>query len=74
MKKSERLNQELIFLRDKYSFQLKDLIAEFDISKRTALRDIQELEAMGLAYYTEPGRNGGYRLLNQSNLIPIYFN
>ncbi|KAF0392665.1 WYL domain-containing protein [Pediococcus pentosaceus] len=74
MKKSERLNQELIFLRDKYSFQLKDLITEFDISKRTALRDIQELEAMGLAYYTEPGRNGGYRLLNQSNLIPIYFN
>lgn len=47
MKKSERLNQELIFLRDKYSFQLKELIAEFDISKRTALRDIQELEAMG---------------------------
>lgn len=46
MKKSERLNQELIFLRDKYSFQLEELIAEFDISKRTALRDIQELEAI----------------------------
>lgn len=25
MKKSERLNQELIFLSDKHSFQLKDL-------------------------------------------------
>lgn len=29
MKKSERLNQELIFLRDKYSFQLKEVQAIF---------------------------------------------
>ncbi|WP_025094144.1 helix-turn-helix transcriptional regulator [Bacillus safensis] len=74
MKKSERLNQELIFLSDKHSFQLKDLQSEFDISKRTALRDIEELESMGLAFYVEPGRHGGYRLVNQSPLVPIYFN
>lgn len=74
MKKSERLNQEIIFLSDKHSFQLKDLQSEFDISKRTALRDIEELESMGLAFYVEPGRHGGYRLVNQSPLVPIYFN
>ncbi|MCM3139459.1 WYL domain-containing protein [Bacillus safensis] len=74
MKKSERLNQELIFLSDKHSFQLKDLQCEFAISKRTALRDIEELESMGLAFYVENGRHGGYRLVNQSSLVPIYFN
>lgn len=74
MKKSERLNQELIFLSDKHSFQLKDLQSEFSISKRTALRDIEELESMGLAFYVENGRHGGYRLVNQSPLVPIYFN
>lgn len=74
MKKSERLNQKLIFLSDKHSFQLKDLQSEFGISKRTALRDIEELESMGLAFYVEPGRHGGYRLVNQSPLVPIYFN
>ncbi len=74
MKKSERLNRELIFLSDKYSFQLKDLESEFGISKRTALRDVEELEAMGLAFYVENGRYGGYRLINQSPLVPIYFN
>ncbi|WP_282060339.1 helix-turn-helix transcriptional regulator [Bacillus pumilus] len=73
MKKSERLNQELIFLSDKYSFQLKDLETEFGISKRTALRDIEELESMGLAFYVENGRHGGYRLVNQSPLVPINF-
>lgn len=74
MKKSERLNQELIFLNDKHFFQLKDLQCEFGISKRTALRDIEELESMGLAFYVENGRHGGYRLVNQSPLVPIYFN
>ncbi|TKI25974.1 WYL domain-containing protein [Bacillus pumilus] len=74
MKKSERLNQELIFLSDKYSFQLKDLETEFGISKRTALRDMEELESMGLAFYVEPGRHGGYRLVKQSPMVPIYFN
>ena len=43
MKKSERLNQELIFLSGKAAFQLSDLMAEFGISKRTALRDVAEL-------------------------------
>lgn len=61
------------FLSDKYSFQLKDLEAEFGISKRTALRDMEELESMGLAFYVENGRHGGYRLVNQSPLVPIYF-
>ncbi|MEK3940541.1 WYL domain-containing protein [Bacillus sp. FSL R5-0431] len=74
MKKSERLNQELIFLSDKYSFQLKDLETEFGISKRTALRDMEELESMGLAFYVENGRSGGYRLVKQSPMVPIYFN
>ncbi|NGP46325.1 WYL domain-containing protein [Bacillaceae bacterium SIJ1] len=74
MKKSERLNQELIFLRDKHFFQLQDLENEFSISKRTALRDIEELESMGLAFYVESGRHGGYRLIDQSPLVPIYFN
>lgn len=74
MKKSERLNQELVFLSDKYSFQLNDLQKEFGISKRTALRDVEDLEAMGVAFYVEKGRHGGYRLINQSPLIPIYFN
>lgn len=74
LKKSERLNQELIFLSDKYSFQLADLQTEFGISKRTALRDVDDLESMGLAFYVENGRHGGYKLINQSPLVPIYFN
>lgn len=74
MKKAERLNQELIFLRDKPHFQLKELMTAFNISKRTALRDVVELEAMGMPIYSETGKYGGYRSLRQSLLTPIYFN
>lgn len=74
MNKADRLNQELIFLSTKNFFQINDLISEFQISKRTALRDISELEQMGLSFYVENGRYGGYHLVNQELLVPVIFN
>ena len=74
MNKAERLNQELIFLSNKNFFQINDLMTEFNISKRTALRDISELEAMGLSFYVENGRYGGYHLIKKELLVPVIFN
>lgn len=73
MKKSERLNQELIFIHGKNQFNLRDLMTEFRISKRTALRDVSELEALGVPLYAESGKNGGYRVLPHQLRTPIYF-
>lgn len=73
MKKSERLNKELIYLRNKHTLNLRELMDAFKISKSTALRDIASLEEMGLALYADYGRNGGYHLLEQTLLPPIYF-
>ncbi|WP_236585152.1 helix-turn-helix transcriptional regulator [Companilactobacillus farciminis] len=74
MDKANRLNQELIFLSNKNIFHITDLVEEFHISKRTALRDISDLEQMGLSFYTENGRYGGYHLISKELLIPITFN
>ncbi|PEC51141.1 transcriptional regulator [Bacillus sp. AFS077874] len=74
MKKSERINQILRFINQKQHFTLQDLMQEFQISKRTALRDVASLEEIGAPIYAEYGRYGGYRLLNQMKLPPIYFN
>ncbi|CAJ1178718.1 hypothetical protein CPEBRM1_ABPJDJAI_00213 [Companilactobacillus paralimentarius] len=65
MNKAERLNQELIFLSNKSIFHINDLVTEFQISKRTALRDITDLENMGLSFYTENGRYGGFHIVNR---------
>jgi len=74
MDRSERLNQELIFLSYKNEFHVNDLIAAFNISKRTALRDIQSLEQLGLTFYVEPGRYGGYKLTKRQLWVPVLLN
>lgn len=74
MKKTERLHHMLRFINHKQHFTLHDLMQEFQISKRTALRDIASLEEMGAPIYVEYGRYGGYRLLQQMQLPPISFN
>jgi len=74
MKKAERLNMMLKFINQKKRFTLSDLMTEFNISKRTALRDVASLEEMGAPIYVEYGRNGGYYVLDQVKLPPISFN
>lgn len=74
MKKSERINQELFFLHDKSEFNLTDLMTTFNISKSTALRDIETLEEMGVPLYSTSGRYGGYQIIQKSILPPIHFN
>ena len=71
MKKSERLNQELLYLTDKKIFHLKELEEKFAISERTALRDITDLEQLGLAFYSETGRSGGYHITNSNEYQKI---
>lgn len=73
MKKSERLNDMIIYFNDKKSFQLKDIMNQYGISKSTALRDIQSLEKIGMPIYSNPGRNGCYGILPNRILSPIIF-
>ena len=73
MKKSERLNDMLIYLNDKKSFNLKSIMEKYAISKSTALRDIQSLEALGMPIYSNLGRNGFYGILPNRLLSPIVF-
>ena len=51
MKKAERLNRELAYLVNHPFFHLADLMDEFRISRRTALRDITDLADLGLSVY-----------------------
>lgn len=73
MKKSERLHDLMIYLNGKNSFNLKDVINKYQISKSTALRDIQSLESIGMPIYSQQGRNGYYGILPNRLLSPIVF-
>jgi len=73
MNKSERLNDMLRFINGKKSFNLKDLMDKYTISRSTAIRDVQSLELLGMPIYAEHGRNGKYLVLDNRILSPIIF-
>lgn len=73
MKKSERLNDMMMYLNDKKFFSLKNIMDRYSISKSTALRDIQSLEEIGMPIYSTTGRNGCYGILPNRLLSPIVF-
>lgn len=72
MKKTERIQQEMFYINEKKVFHLKELMETFAISKSTALRDIQELEALGVPLYVENGRYGGYQVLQNTVLLQSF--
>jgi len=66
-----RLTAILIYLQSKKIITATEIAKRFQISKRTAYRDIKALEAAGVPIYSEEGK--GYTLMEGYNLPPIMF-
>ena len=73
MSKAERLIEMMITINAKRDFTVGELADEFSVSKRTILRDLQELEQAGFPLYSEVGAAGGYHILKERILPPIAF-
>ena len=73
MSKAERLIEMMITINAKRNFTVGELADEFSVSKRTILRDLQELEQAGFPLYSEVGAAGGYHILKERILPPIAF-
>ncbi|MBU3136359.1 YafY family transcriptional regulator [Clostridium gasigenes] len=66
-------NDIIMMVNRKKRFTVGELAQEFEVSKRTILRDLQELSEMGVTLYSEVGPHGGYQVLNERILPPIAF-
>ncbi|WP_307893932.1 helix-turn-helix transcriptional regulator [Bacillus swezeyi] len=73
MPKTQRLIELMMTIHTKRRFTARELAAEFGVSYRTILRDLDELSALGVPVYSETGANGGYYLLNEPMLPPLFF-
>ena len=73
MSKAERLIEMMITINAKKDCTVGELAKEFSVSKRTILRDLQELEQAGFPLYSEVGAAGGYHILKERILPPITF-
>lgn len=73
MKKVERINTIMRYINNRSYFTISEIIREFNISRSTAIRDIREIEAMGMPLEAEVGRDGGYSVMSNSFLPSIRF-
>ncbi|GAB2571417.1 helix-turn-helix transcriptional regulator [Gracilibacillus alcaliphilus] len=73
MKKVERINIIMRYINNRSRFTISEIMQEFNISRSTAIRDIKEIEAMGLPLVAEVGRDGGYFVMNNSILPAVRF-
>ncbi|MGN7358919.1 helix-turn-helix transcriptional regulator [Paenibacillus sp. SAF-054] len=69
MKKTERVNLIMRYMNNRAHFTIAEIQREFKISRATAIRDINEIQAMGFPLTTEIGRGGGYHVL-QNQYLP----
>lgn len=73
MKKVERINTIMRYINNRAQFTISEIMREFNISRSTAIRDIREIEAMGMPLVAEVGRDGGYFVMNNSVLPTVRF-
>ncbi|MGO4375293.1 helix-turn-helix transcriptional regulator, partial [Paenibacillus sp. MCAF20] len=73
MKKVERINIIMRYINNRAHFTISEIMHEFNISRSTAIRDIREIEAMGMPLVAEVGRDGGYFVMKNSVLPTVRF-
>jgi predicted DNA-binding transcriptional regulator YafY len=73
MKKVERINTIMRYINNRANFTISEIMREFNISRSTAIRDIREIESMGMPLVAEVGRDGGYFVMNNSVLPTVRF-
>ncbi|MGG5359146.1 MULTISPECIES: helix-turn-helix transcriptional regulator [unclassified Enterococcus] len=73
MKKTERINLMMRYINNRASFTIAELMQEFQVSRSTAIRDIKEIESLGLPLIAQVGRDGGYFVMQNSLLPSIRF-
>jgi len=73
MKKVERIHVIMRYINNRAHFTVSEIMRQFDISRSTAIRDIKEIEAMGMPLVAEVGRDGGYAVMHNSVLPDVRF-
>lgn len=70
MNRIDRLTA-IILLLQRGRRTASEIAHRFEVSKRTAFRDIQALCEMGVPIVTEVGAHGGYTLMPDYSLAPL---
>ncbi len=73
MHRTDRLLGILLYLQSRHQATGAELAERFEVSRRTILRDVEALSAMGVPVEAESGPGGGFRLMQGYFLPPLVF-
>lgn len=73
MNRFDRALAILLLLQGGTILSAAELARRLEVSKRTIYRDIDTLAAVGVPVYAEPGREGGFRLMEGYFVPPVAF-
>lgn len=73
MKRTERLNLMMRYINNRQFFTISELMREFSVSRSTAIRDVHDIEALGMPLVAESGRGGGYSVMANQLLPAVQF-
>ncbi|QBO36845.1 WYL domain-containing transcriptional regulator [Periweissella cryptocerci] len=71
--KFDRINTMMRYMNNRQTFTLRELADEFHVSKRTALRDVQTIESLGMPLEAQVGNGGGYSVMRNQLLPAVQF-
>src|SRR5690242_3243111 len=71
MARTARLLELMIALQRKPRFTVQEMADELGVSRRTMLRDLHDLSAMGIPLAATPGPGGGYALIRNQRQLPL---
>lgn len=71
MARTARQIELLLTLQRRPRFTVAELAVAFGVSRRTMLRDLHDLSAMGVPLGATPGPGGGYTLLPEGRRFPL---
>lgn len=74
MKKTTRINTEMRYINNRQQFTIPDLMAEFEISRSTAARDVAAIQELGMPLVSTVGPDGGFSVMRNQLLPAVQFN
>ena len=69
--KADRLLSIVIYLLNHDTVSAAKLAEKFEVSKRTIIRDIEQISLAGIPVKSIPGMNGGYSIMDMKILYML---
>jgi len=74
MTKTERVNTMMRYINNRQFFTIRELMTHFQVSRSTVIRDLENIQELGMPLTSSVGRDGGYAVLQNTLLPAVQFN